>query len=297
MALVAFALGARIVEKHFTLNRAWKGTDHGFSLAPIGLTKLVRDLRRARVALGDGEKNSINKEETPLFKMGKKLVASKDIKKEDVLIDYGNIFSLNRISADDTVEGGQSITIGNEFKTLDKLDNELLSLNLATVIRDEINHDLPLTSKLGNTSSDIVGELKLKPKKFLDLKYNFSLDNDFNTLNYNKLNTEISINNFITSFEFLEKNNIIGSESYLSNKTIFNLNNNNSIEFSTRKNKEKDLTEYYNLIYQYKNDCLTAAIEYKKDYYTDGDIKPEERLFFSLTIVPFGKTSTPSINK
>ena len=180
---------------------------------------------------------------------------------------------------------------------MDKLDNELLSLNLATVIRDEINHDLPLTSQLGNTSSDIVGELRLKPKKFLDLKYNFSLDNDLNTLNYNKLNTEISINNFITSFEFLEKSNIIGSESYLSNKTIFNLNNNNSIEFSTRRNKEKDLTEYYNLIYQYKNDCLTAAIEYKKDYYTDGDMKPEERLFFSLTIVPFGKTSTPSINK
>ena len=73
---------------------------------------------------------------------------------------------------------------------MDKLDNELLSLNLATVIRDEINHDLPLTSKLGNTSSDIVGELKLKPKKFLDLKYNFSLDNDLSTLNYNKLNYE-----------------------------------------------------------------------------------------------------------
>ena len=107
---------------------------------------------------------------------------------------------------------------------------------------------------------------------------------------------EINVNNFITSFEFFEKSNILGSESYLSNKTIFNFNNNNSIEFSTRKNKEKDLTEYYNLIYQYKNDCLTAAIEYKKDYYTDGDMKPEERLFFSLTIIPFGKTSTPSIN-
>ena len=72
---------------------------------------------------------------------------------------------------------------------------------------------------------------------------------------------------------------------------------NHSIEFSTRKNKEKDLTEYYNLIYQYKNDCLTAAVEYKKDYYSDGDLKPEEQLFFSITIVPFGKTNTPSLSK
>tara|TARA_B100000315_G_C14577451_1_gene588624 strand:- start:1932 stop:2978 length:1047 start_codon:yes stop_codon:yes gene_type:complete len=87
MALVAFSLGARIVEKHFTLNRAWKGTDHAFSLEPQGLTKLVRDLKRARVALGDGIKKSIAKEEKPLYKMGKKLVAAKNLKKGKVLSD------------------------------------------------------------------------------------------------------------------------------------------------------------------------------------------------------------------
>ena len=39
----------------------------------------------------------------------------------------------------------------------------------------------------------------------------------------------------------------------------------NSLKFSTRENKSKDLTEYYNLMYQYKNDCLAASIEYKSD--------------------------------
>ena len=87
MALVAFSLGARIVEKHFTLNRAWKGTDHAFSLEPQGLTKLVRDLKRARVALGDGIKKSIAKEKNPLYKMGKKLVAARNLKKGKVLSD------------------------------------------------------------------------------------------------------------------------------------------------------------------------------------------------------------------
>ena len=87
MALVAFTLGARIVEKHFTANRAWKGTDHAFSLEPVGLTKLVRDLRRAKVAIGDGVKQSIDKEVKPLFKMGKKLVAATDLKKGKILTD------------------------------------------------------------------------------------------------------------------------------------------------------------------------------------------------------------------
>lgn len=85
MALVAYTLGARIIEKHFTLNRAWKGTDHAFSLAPVGMTKLVRGLRRARVALGTGEKKPTENESRYLFKMSKKLVAAYDLKKGEVL--------------------------------------------------------------------------------------------------------------------------------------------------------------------------------------------------------------------
>jgi N-acetylneuraminate synthase/sialic acid synthase len=85
MSVVAFALGARVIEKHFTLNRAWKGTDHAFSLEPVGLHKLVRDLQRARVALGDGIKRPFPCEEKPLNKMGKKLVAICDLPAGHVL--------------------------------------------------------------------------------------------------------------------------------------------------------------------------------------------------------------------
>jgi sialic acid synthase len=76
MPIAAFVLGARIVEKHFTLNRAMKGTDHVFSLEPVGLRKLVRDLRRTRVALGDGTKTPHPSEAEPIKKMGKKIVAA-----------------------------------------------------------------------------------------------------------------------------------------------------------------------------------------------------------------------------
>lgn len=76
MAVAAFVLGARVVEKHFTLNHTWKGTDHAFSLEPIGMRKLVRDLRRTQEALGDGIKHPYPSEIAPLQKMGKKLVAA-----------------------------------------------------------------------------------------------------------------------------------------------------------------------------------------------------------------------------
>jgi sialic acid synthase len=79
LAVAAYVLGARVVEKHFTLNHTDKGTDHAFSLEPIGMRKLVRDLRRTRLALGDGVKHPVASERQPLLKMGKKLVARRQL--------------------------------------------------------------------------------------------------------------------------------------------------------------------------------------------------------------------------
>ncbi len=85
MSLVAYMLGARVFEKHFTLNHAWKGSDHALSLMPEGMRKLVRDLRRTPVALGDGVKRPLPSEEPALRKMGKKLVAASDLPAGHVL--------------------------------------------------------------------------------------------------------------------------------------------------------------------------------------------------------------------
>ncbi len=85
MPIAAFVLGGRIVEKHFTLNRASKGTDHVFSLEPVGLRKLVRDLQRTRLALGDGHKVPHASEADPIMKMGKKIVAASTLPAGHVL--------------------------------------------------------------------------------------------------------------------------------------------------------------------------------------------------------------------
>ena len=59
MPLVAYMLGARVFEKHFTLNRTWKGTDQAFSLEPAGLRRVVRDLHRTVEALGIGREAAL----------------------------------------------------------------------------------------------------------------------------------------------------------------------------------------------------------------------------------------------
>ena len=85
MPVAAYMLGARIIEKHFTLNRAMKGTDHAFSLEPVGLRKLVRDLDRTFKAMGNGEKKVYESEKAPIVKMGKSLVVAHDLPSGHVL--------------------------------------------------------------------------------------------------------------------------------------------------------------------------------------------------------------------
>jgi sialic acid synthase len=79
MPVAAYMLGSRIVEKHFTLNRTMKGTDHAFSLEPVGLRKMVRDLERTYKAMGNGVKKVYDSERAPIVKMGKSLVIARDL--------------------------------------------------------------------------------------------------------------------------------------------------------------------------------------------------------------------------
>ena len=83
--VVAYMLGARTFEKHFTLDRGQKGTDHSFSLEPVGLQKFVRNIKRVDIMLGNETKKLLENEKKPLFKMKKSIVAKKDLKTDHVL--------------------------------------------------------------------------------------------------------------------------------------------------------------------------------------------------------------------
>ena len=99
MSLVGYMLGARVIEKHFTLNHAWKGSDHAFSLMPEGMRRLVRDLHRVPDAVGDGVKRPLASEARPLEKMGKKLVATRDL-------PVGHVLTADDLAARSPADGG-----------------------------------------------------------------------------------------------------------------------------------------------------------------------------------------------
>ena len=222
--------------------------------------------------------------------------STKDMRKRYVRMDVNNIFNLDRLSTENTTEGGASITYGSDFTFFDKKKSrETFSFKIANNLRLEENKDLPVNNQIGQKTSDFFGEISYNPNQIFTTKYNASVKNNLNDISYENFSTQISLNNFVTTFDYLNENNSKSKNSYLVNKTGYSFDDSNSIMFSTRKNKTTDLTEYYNFIYQYKNDCLAASIEYNKDYYDDRDIKPEESIFFKLTIIPFGETSSPNL--
>ena len=211
----------------------------------------------------------------------------KDYNSSDRSLNVDSIFDINRLAIDDSFEEGKSLTLGVEYKKTDLNEiNKFFEAKIATVFRNKNEKFIPKSSGINGQETNIFGSISNNLSEFLNISYDFILDNDFNTLEYNSLNTSINFKNLNTSFNFIEEDGVIGDTNSIENRTSIKFNDENYLTFNTRRNRKIDLTEYYNLIYEYKNDCLIAGIKYNKSYYEDRDLKPSENLLFSITLTP-----------
>lgn len=85
--IAAVALGAEVIEKHFTLDRTLPGPDHRASLEPSELKAMVDAIRNIEQALGDGQKHVSASEEKNMSIARKSIVAAKDIKRGELLTE------------------------------------------------------------------------------------------------------------------------------------------------------------------------------------------------------------------
>ena len=89
--IAAVAMGATVIEKHFTINNMLEGPDHKASLNPLELKKMVSSIRNIEIALGNGIKRPKNSEK-PNIKHARKSIVAK------VIIKKGEILSENNMS-------------------------------------------------------------------------------------------------------------------------------------------------------------------------------------------------------
>ncbi len=211
----------------------------------------------------------------------------KDNNTNERTINTDNIFSLDRLGLVDSFEAGRSLTVGLDYKKQMLKDmNKYFEFKLASVLRDQEENFIPKSTTLNKKSSNIFGSLTGSFSKNLNLNYNFAIDNNLNELDHNDINAELTLGNFVTSLNFIKEQDEMGDQSFIKNSTYYKINEKNKISFNTRRNRKINLTEFYNLVYEYKNDCLVAGIKYKKTYYEDRDLKPVEDLLFTITLFP-----------
>tara|TARA_B100000886_G_scaffold263797_1_gene188372 strand:- start:1646 stop:2419 length:774 start_codon:yes stop_codon:yes gene_type:complete len=221
----------------------------------------------------------------------------KGYKDENRKINNDNIFDINRLGLIDTLESGKSLTLGVDYRK-EKINdiNKYFDLKLGTVLRNKSDENIPTNSSLNKKKSNYFGKVTNNLNNNISFNYEFSVNHDLDQIQYNSFGTKISKNNFITKFNYIEEDGEIGSSNILENVTTFNIDEQNFFTFKTRQNREIDLTEYYDLIYEYKNDCLVAGIKYNKTYYQDRDLEPTEDFMFSIKLIPLTAVEQKFVN-
>jgi len=90
--IIAVALGAKVIEKHFTLSKKLKEPDHKASLSPKELIQTINDIKRSNLLLGSFKKKPSNSERKNIKIIRKSLIAKNSIKKNELFSDQNIIF-------------------------------------------------------------------------------------------------------------------------------------------------------------------------------------------------------------
>ena len=220
----------------------------------------------------------------------------RDIRGDDVNLRYTNLYALNKTSE---IDEGLSAILGFDYKINEKDENgddkERLSLSLGQIFNRKENRDRPSKSSLDQKASDLVGEFNYNFSEIGQIGYKFSLDHNYEKLNYNEVSTTLNFGKVGFNIDYLEERNHIGNEHYINSGISLALNDNNKLSFETKKNFKTDSTELYDISYQYKIDCLTAGLVFRREFYRDSDLEEKDTLMFKITFVPFGELASPSI--
>ena len=122
-------------------------------------------------------------------------------------INMDNIFDINRLGIGDSFESGNSLTFGLDFKKENKSKKEnYLELKLASVLRDDQENNIPSQTSLNNKNSNLFGSIDYGLSKLINLDYNFAIDNKIENFEYNSIGLDLSLNNFVTKFNFIKEN-------------------------------------------------------------------------------------------
>ena len=204
-------------------------------------------------------------------------------------------FNIDRLNDNKNFETGVSATFGLDYKIREK-NLTKFDLSLAQVVNEKENSKMSDKSSLNEKLSDIVGTSNYKINDNLNFKYNFSIDQNYKDINYSEVATSYNFNSINFDFGYLNEKKHIGDKKYFTTKINYENANNRLLSFETKRDLITNSSEFYNLSYEYFNDCLKAGLVYRREFYNDSELEPENSLMFKITLIPFGSVDSPTFS-
>ncbi len=204
-------------------------------------------------------------------------------------------FNIDRLNNIQNFEAGVSSTFGFDYEV--KKNNSNFNFSVAQVLNQKENKKMASKSSMDEKLSDLVGSSKYKINDKIELTHNFSLDQNYNDINSNEIGTALNFNPLKINFDYLQESKHIGDKEYISSKLEYSLDENGLFAFEAKRNLITQSAEFYNLSYEYMNDCLRAGLVYRREFYKDSELEPEDSLMFKITLIPFGNVNSPSFKQ
>ena len=195
-------------------------------------------------------------------------------------------FSMDRLENVNNFESGMTGAIGLDYQF--KNNDQIFDFSIAQIINKEENKKMSSESSLDEKLSDFVGSANFNASDKIKLNYNFALDQNYKELNYNDMGTQMNFGALDINFNYLQEKNHIGNKDYIKTKLTYEQDEKGMFSFETKRNLITNSSEFYNLSYEYINDCLRAGLVYRREFYNDSELEAENSLFFKITLTPFG---------
>ncbi len=210
-------------------------------------------------------------------------------------LDPVSAFNMDRLNNLNNFETGLSASLGLDYKL--NSSGKIFDFSIAQILNEKENKKMSSKTSLDEKLSDLVGAANYHVNDKINLNYNFSVDQNYNDLNYNEIGTTIDFKPFKINFNYLQEKKHIGDQKYFNTKLELARNESGLLSIETKRNLITDSAEFYNLSYEYINDCLRAGLVYRREFYTDSELEPENSLLFKITLTPFGNINSPSFNQ
>lgn len=207
-----------------------------------------------------------------------------------------DLFSLDRLDVYDNFEGGTNLTVGLDYQNLNQ--NNQFDFSIGQIINEKKgNKNMPSSSSLDKRFSDIVGNIGLKNNQNYSVAYDFAVDRNYQDLNYSNLSANLFTEKIKFNFDYLEEDINSNKKEYFNSSFAIKSRDDGLFTLSTKRNLITNSSEFYKLSYEYINDCLRAGLVYRREFYEDSELEPENSLMFTITLSPFGSLSSPKLSK